>query len=88
MGKLFAKLIEPPRDHIPLERQMFSNLDLKKLIVPLIFEQVLVMDGNTSLYIIFLLSIKSQSIDEVNVQIFMSKNGYLCLTAAEMGSMI
>ena len=43
MGKLFAKLIEPPRDHIPLERQMFSNLDLKKLIVPLIIEQVLVM---------------------------------------------
>ena len=43
MGKLFAKLIEPPRDHIPAERQMFSNLDLKKLIVPLIIEQVLVM---------------------------------------------
>ena len=43
MGKFFAKIIEPPRDHIPAERQMFSNLDLKKLIIPLIFEQVLVM---------------------------------------------
>ena len=43
MGNFFAKLIEPPRDHIPAERQMFSNLDLKKLIVPLICEQVLVM---------------------------------------------
>ena len=43
MGNFFAKLIEPPRDHIPAERQMFSNLDLKKLIIPLICEQVLVM---------------------------------------------
>ena len=43
MGNFFAKLIEPPRDRIPTERQMFSNLDLKKLIVPLIIEQVLVM---------------------------------------------
>ena len=43
MQTFLAKLIEPPRDHIPAERQMFSNLDLKKLIVPLIFEQVLVM---------------------------------------------
>ena len=43
MHTFLAKLIEPPRDNIPVERQMFSNLDLKKLIVPLIFEQVLVM---------------------------------------------
>ena len=43
MFRFFARIIEPPRDHIPAERQMFSNLDLKKLIVPLIFEQVLVM---------------------------------------------
>ncbi|MBQ1250029.1 MAG: MATE family efflux transporter, partial [Clostridia bacterium] len=43
MHTFLAKLIEPPRDQIPAERQMFSNLDLKKLIVPLIFEQVLVM---------------------------------------------
>lgn len=43
ISRLFAKLIEPPRDHIPAERQMFSNQDLKALIVPLIIEQVLVM---------------------------------------------
>ncbi|MBQ7796314.1 MAG: MATE family efflux transporter, partial [Lachnospiraceae bacterium] len=43
MSKLFAKLIEPPRDHIPKERQLFSNADLKSLIIPLIFEQILVM---------------------------------------------
>lgn len=43
MSKFFARLIEPPRDHIPKERQMFSNADLKALIVPLIIEQILVM---------------------------------------------
>lgn len=43
MNRLFAKLIEPPKDKIPKERQMFSNQDLKTLIVPLIIEQVLVM---------------------------------------------
>ena len=43
MANLFAKIIEPPRDKIPKEKQMFSNSDLKKLIVPLVIEQVLVM---------------------------------------------
>lgn len=43
ISRLFAKLVEPPRDHIPAERQMFSNQDLKALIIPLIIEQVLVM---------------------------------------------
>ena len=43
MSRLFAKIIEPPRDHIPAERQMFSNMDLKALIIPLIIEQILVM---------------------------------------------
>ena len=43
MAKLFARLIEPPRDRIPAEKQMFSNADLKALIIPLIIEQVLVM---------------------------------------------
>ena len=43
ISRFFAKIIEPPRDHIPAERQMFSNMDLKALIVPLIIEQILVM---------------------------------------------
>lgn len=43
MARLFAKLIEPPRDHVPAERQMFSNQDLKVLIIPLIIEQILAM---------------------------------------------
>ncbi|MBQ2691900.1 MAG: MATE family efflux transporter [Clostridia bacterium] len=40
---VFSKLIEPPRDRLPKERQLFSNTDLRKLIVPIIIEQVLVM---------------------------------------------
>ena len=43
MANFFAKIIEPPRDKIPKESQMFSNQDLKKLIIPLVIEQVLVM---------------------------------------------
>ena len=43
MANFFAKIIEPPRNKIPMERQMFSNQDLKKLIIPLVIEQVLVM---------------------------------------------
>ncbi len=43
LANLFAKIIEPPRNRIPAEQQRFSNLDLKKLIVPLIVEQILVM---------------------------------------------
>ncbi len=43
MNRLFAKLIEPPKDHIPKERQMFSNADLKALIIPLVIEQILAM---------------------------------------------
>lgn len=41
--KFFTRIIEPPRDKIDPEKQMFSNLDLKKLIIPLIIEQVLIM---------------------------------------------
>lgn len=40
---MIARLIEPRRETVPVDRQMFSNLDLKKLILPLILEQVLVM---------------------------------------------
>ena len=40
---VFSKFIEPPRDRLPKERQLFSNTDLRKLIVPIIIEQVLVM---------------------------------------------
>ncbi|MBQ2691901.1 MAG: MATE family efflux transporter [Clostridia bacterium] len=39
----FSKLIEPPRDHVPKERLIFSNPDLKKLIIPLVIEQILIM---------------------------------------------
>ncbi|MGM9639249.1 MAG: MATE family efflux transporter [Butyricicoccaceae bacterium] len=40
---MIARWIEPRRDQVPAERQMFSNMDLKQLILPLIVEQVLVM---------------------------------------------
>lgn len=43
MKALFAKWIEPPRDPIPKERQIFSNMDLRDLIIPLIIEQILVI---------------------------------------------
>ncbi|MCF0151255.1 MAG: MATE family efflux transporter [Firmicutes bacterium] len=43
MTNLFAKMIEPPRDHIPAAQQRFSNRDLRILLVPLIFEQILGM---------------------------------------------
>lgn len=40
---MIARLIEPRRERVPADRQMFSNIDLKQLILPLIVEQVLVM---------------------------------------------
>lgn len=40
---MIARLIEPRRETVPMDRQMFSNMDLKQLILPLIVEQVLVM---------------------------------------------
>lgn len=43
MMRIFAKLIEPRRDRVPIEGQLFSNDDLRSLIVPLIIEQILVM---------------------------------------------
>lgn len=41
--RLFSRLIEPPRDKIDPDKQLFSNGDLKKLIFPLIVEQILIM---------------------------------------------
>lgn len=42
MATILSRLIEP-RQRIPKERRMFSNQDLKALIIPLIIEQVLAM---------------------------------------------
>lgn len=35
---MIARLIEPRRETVPMDRQMFSNMDLKQLILPLIVE--------------------------------------------------
>ena len=42
MKKILYRLVEPGKQ-IPEERKLFSNEDLKKLVLPLFFEQLLMV---------------------------------------------
>lgn len=42
MGGVLSRLIEP-KAQLPKARMRFSDADIKKLVVPLFFEQLLVM---------------------------------------------
>lgn len=43
MSSLFAKWIEPRKQNVDHSRLRFSNLDIRKLLIPLVIEQILTM---------------------------------------------